>query len=309
MNAMTFDDHTSYPVSSTIPRDLANLMDVYCDAVFFPLLRLADFRQEGWRLEDGEIRGVVFNEMKGYQSDQARALFNAASNAFLRNTNYQYVSGGVPTSIPTLQYEDLLKFHHSHYHPSNCLFFTYGDIHPSHHMRYLDSQLLNRFVEDQRSHSIHVSTLSTAALQSKEERCEFTAPPNAGQSSQGWHYLRIVPTNLTTESEDTIKLQVLSMLLFRGQSSPFYKSMIDSQKAQLFNPIQGYMTFSKNSFFGIGGSEIPTSVTEQEFDELIQKTLEDVLRNGFEEERINGLLNELELNIRQIKTRSFLEMD
>ena len=59
MNAMTFDDHTSYPVSSTIPRDLLNLMDVYCDAVFHPLLRLADFRHEGWRLEDGHVKGVV----------------------------------------------------------------------------------------------------------------------------------------------------------------------------------------------------------------------------------------------------------
>lgn len=60
MNAMTFDDHTSFPVSSTIPRDLVNLMDVYCDSVFFPLLRLADFRQEGWRLEDKEVKGVVY---------------------------------------------------------------------------------------------------------------------------------------------------------------------------------------------------------------------------------------------------------
>lgn len=59
MNAMTFDDHTTYPISSTIPRDLANLMDVYCDSVFYPLLRLADFRQEGWRLEDNVIKGVV----------------------------------------------------------------------------------------------------------------------------------------------------------------------------------------------------------------------------------------------------------
>ena len=62
MNAMTFDDHTSFPVSSTIPRDLVNLMDVYCDSVFFPLLRLSDFRQEGWRLEDNKIQGVVYVE-------------------------------------------------------------------------------------------------------------------------------------------------------------------------------------------------------------------------------------------------------
>ena len=303
MNAMTFDDHTSYPVSSTIPRDLANLMDVYCNATFFPLLRLADFQQEGWRFEANEIRGVVFNEMKNYQSDQARALINAASSAFLKGTNYQYVSGGVPAAIPRLRYEDLLEFHRTHYHPSNCLLFTYGDIHPSHHMRFLDTQLLQRFQKELKSKEIHVSTVDSSVLNATERR-EFTAPPNADQNAQGWHYLRIVPTNLTTESEDTLKLQLLSMLLFRGQSSPFYKSMIESKKAQLFNPIQGYMTFSKNSFFGIGGSEIPLDVTEKEFEEMIQKTLEEVLRDGFEERRINGLLNELELSIRQKVTRS-----
>ena len=117
MNAWTFDDHTTYPVSSTIPRDLANLMNVYCDATFFPLLRLADFKQEGWRLENGEIKGVVYNEMKGYQGDPTRSIFNAVSSSYLANTNYQYVSGGVPAAIPSLRYEDLIHFHATHYHP------------------------------------------------------------------------------------------------------------------------------------------------------------------------------------------------
>lgn len=117
MNAWTFDDHTTYPVSSTIPRDLANLMDVYCDATFFPLLRLADFKQEGWRLENNEIKGVVYNEMKGYQGDPTRSIFSAVSSAYLANTNYHYVSGGVPSAIPSLRYEDLIAFHTTHYHP------------------------------------------------------------------------------------------------------------------------------------------------------------------------------------------------
>lgn len=59
------------------------------------------------------------------------------------------------------------------------------------------------------------------------------------RASQRWHYLRVYPTNLTTDSKDVIRLQFLSMLLFRGQSSPFYKSLIESQKARLFNPLQG----------------------------------------------------------------------
>lgn len=72
-----------------------------------------------------------------------------------------------------------------------------------------------------------------------EKEFTFTCPQSGSEPSQRWHYLRVYPTNLTTDSKDVIRLQFLSMLLFRGQSSPFYKSLIESQKARLFNPLQG----------------------------------------------------------------------
>ena len=37
------------------PQDFSNLMSVYLDAVFCPLLRELDFLQEGWRLENEEL--------------------------------------------------------------------------------------------------------------------------------------------------------------------------------------------------------------------------------------------------------------
>ena len=68
-------------------------------------------------MENNEIKGVVYNEMKGYQGDPTRSIFSAVSSAYLANTNYQYVSGGVPSAIPSLRYEDLIAFHATHYHP------------------------------------------------------------------------------------------------------------------------------------------------------------------------------------------------
>ena len=71
MNAMTGPDYTLYPFATHNKNDFYNLMQVYLDAVFKPLLREMDFRQEGWRLDfdkekdDLAIKGVVFNEMKG----------------------------------------------------------------------------------------------------------------------------------------------------------------------------------------------------------------------------------------------------
>ena len=53
LNAMTFPDKTMYPVASTNDQDLLNLMDVYLDAVFCPLIYRKEqiFQQEGWHLE------------------------------------------------------------------------------------------------------------------------------------------------------------------------------------------------------------------------------------------------------------------
>lgn len=56
MNAMTGPDYTLYPFSTCNPQDFKNLMSVYLDSVFCPLLREQDFLQEGWRLEHEEDR-------------------------------------------------------------------------------------------------------------------------------------------------------------------------------------------------------------------------------------------------------------
>ena len=75
-----------------------------------------------------ELKGVVFNEMKGAMGSQA-ARFNRALGATLFPTStYHHNSGGDPVSIPTLTHEDLTRFHATHYHPSNARVFTYGDL-------------------------------------------------------------------------------------------------------------------------------------------------------------------------------------
>ena len=51
LNAMTFPDKTVYPASSMIEKDFYNLMLVYGDAVFSPLLKEEVFKQEGYHVE------------------------------------------------------------------------------------------------------------------------------------------------------------------------------------------------------------------------------------------------------------------
>ena len=98
LNAMTYEDKTIYYFISTNEQDYMNLMSVYTDAVFNPLL-LTDrriFEKEAWHIEPaGEgkvaISGVVFNEMQG-------SLFSAAEIKASTITSALYGSGIFPGS-------------------------------------------------------------------------------------------------------------------------------------------------------------------------------------------------------------------
>ena len=97
MNALTSGDWTLYPFSTRNRSDFYNLMGVYLDAVFFPLLRENDFRQEGHRLEFAspsdpstplEVKGIVYNEMKGAMADPSSLLARRLNRALFPHVTY-----------------------------------------------------------------------------------------------------------------------------------------------------------------------------------------------------------------------------
>lgn len=151
MNAMTGADFTCYPAASMVKKDFYNLLDVYVDAVFSPLLKELSFFQEGHRLEFAkgddptsplEFKGIVFNEMKGVLTSADSRVQEEFSHALFPNLTYGVNSGGDPKVIPELTYEGLIDFHRTYYHPSRCLYFFYGDIPLDEHLKYLDEKVL-----------------------------------------------------------------------------------------------------------------------------------------------------------------------
>ena len=135
MNAFTSSDWTMYPFGSQNEIDYYNLLGVYLDAVFYPNLSEFDFMQEGHRLEfkegdnvDGplEIKGIVYNEMKGAMSSPSSVASQKNLEALFPTTTYRFNSGGEPVDIPNLTYDEFKMFHQRFYHPSNSYFYTYG---------------------------------------------------------------------------------------------------------------------------------------------------------------------------------------
>ena len=146
MNASTGANMTTYPVASLSEAQLLCYADFYLDSCFHPLIMTEEsiFAEEAWRYEltdaEGELTltGTVYNEMLGAYDISRAALFNAMGSALPGGTAGN-VSGGKPSDIPDLTWEDLKAYHDKYYHPSNSLTCIYGRLEqPEEFLRLLD---------------------------------------------------------------------------------------------------------------------------------------------------------------------------
>ena len=148
LNAVTYGDMTVFPVAGTNEKDFDNLMDVYLDAVFNPLLteNKAVFMQEGWHYtEDGSVGGVVLGEMRGLVDDPDFILNNCLKEQLYPDSPYRFVSGGIPEEITGLTYEEICLYYREHYHPSNCIIILYGRMDAEEKINYISRNYLDKY--------------------------------------------------------------------------------------------------------------------------------------------------------------------
>ncbi|XP_042202889.1 presequence protease, mitochondrial isoform X4 [Callorhinchus milii] len=300
MNAFTASDYTMYPFSTQNSKDFQNLLSVYLDAVFFPCLRELDFCQEGWRLEHENphdpssplvFKGVVFNEMKGAFTDNEKLYAQHVQNKILPDHTYSVVSGGDPMHIPELTWEELKHFHATHYHPSNARFFTYGDLPLEQHLKQIQEEALCKFNR--------IETDTAVPIQqrwSKPRECHVTCGPDSMAPDPTKQTMFSVSFLLgdITDSFEGFTLSLLSSLLVSGPNSPFYKALIEFQIGTDFAPVVGYDGSTREACFSVGLQ----GIAEQDIQtvkQIIVKIIDETIKNGFEEERIEALLHKIEI--------------
>ncbi len=231
LNAVTFPDKTLYPVSSVNDRDFRNLMGVYLDAVFYPNIgRIRQiFMQEGWHYEleeEGDpltLNGVVYSEMKGAMSSPERRIWEDAAQALFPDTAYGFNSGGDPTVIPSLTYEDYLEFYRTHYHPSNAYLFLYGNADPDERLAFLDEAYLSAF------DAIRTDTAvgrQPRWHERKLRRVTSRYSVNAGEETEGKAYLACAAVG--ADALDPIECRawdVLSEVLLNMEGAPVREAL------------------------------------------------------------------------------------
>ncbi|MBF0160246.1 MAG: insulinase family protein [Magnetococcales bacterium] len=305
MNAFTASDWTAYPFASQCRRDFDNLLDVYLDAVFFPKLSQLDFSQEGWRLEFSEpdnpdtdlvFRGVVFNEMKGAMSSPVRLLSEALGRNLFPTITYRHNSGGDPETIPNLTWEGLKAFHARHYHPSNAIFMTYGNITAAEHQAVFQRRVLDRF---DAPHPDMPITVPDEQRFSTPLRVSDRYAMDEADTSAKTHLVIAWLLDRNADLQTVLRAHLLSGVLLNNSSSPLLHALETSDLGRAPSPLCGLDDGSREMVFscGLEGSE-PEHADAVET--LIMGVLQRIADDGVEPERVDAVLHQLELSRREI---------
>ncbi|ABR47271.1 Peptidase M16C associated domain protein [Alkaliphilus metalliredigens QYMF] len=299
LNAFTYPEHTSYVAASRNDRDFRNLLDMYLDAVFAPKVLKEEkiFMQEGWHFalknfQDELIyNGVVYNEMKGVYSNPFSVLSRENQKSLFPDTPRAYNSGGVPEMIPQLSYEALIDFYDTYYHPSNSYIYLYGD---------LDLQDTLKFINDEYLSTFQNKEIQSSVLKQKSftERAyhtiEYTLPQNTDVQNKTYLSLNYA-VDETNNKETTIGFSILNALLMQTESSPLRSALLREEMG--INVFGSYNSTGLQTSFSII-IENANDQKSQDFEEIVQQTLEEIVRNGIDRELIDAIFNTLEISMR-----------
>lgn len=300
LNAMTFPDKTMYPIASRNEKDFRNLMDVYLDAVFYPNMRTTPeiLMQEGWHYEIDNVdaplaySGVVYNEMKGALSSPDGLLERKILNNLYPDTTYQYESGGDPVAIPDLTQEMFIDFHSRYYHPANSYIYLYGDMDMMSTLSFLDEEYLSNFNKIEIDSHIDVQKPFTARKLIKD-----IYPIAPGEAKENKTFLSMnysIATSL--KKEKMLAFTVLEHALLKSEAAPLRNALI---KAGLGSDvISSFDNGILQPMFSIivNGSE---ANKVDEFTKVVTDTLNDIVKNGIDDELLQASINSMEFKLRE----------
>ncbi len=299
LNAMTGSDITTFPVASMNNKDYFNLMHVYLDAVFNPMV-ISDkriFEQEGWHYElnskDAPItyKGVVYNEMKGAYSSPARELNYHIYKILFPDNTYGVESGGYPTDIPKLTYENFVKFYKKYYHPSNSYIMLYGNADLNKELAFIDSEYLSKY--DKLDEKIEIP-LQKPFDKMKETEKTYAVPEGAPTENQTYLTLSFVAGESIDRSL-CMTFDVLTQALVNHESAPLRLAL---QEAGIGKDVSASFDEAKQNVFQITVKNANPE-DKDKFKEIVFNTLDKVSKEGFDKSMIQGIINRMEFNLKE----------
>lgn len=304
MNAFTSSDWTAYPFASQNKKDFNNLLEVYLDAVFFARLDPLDFSQEGHRLEfeeptnaDSDLvyKGVVFNEMKGAMSSISSQLWQAVGESLFPDTTYGVNSGGEPENITDLSYQQLQDFYQTHYHPDNAIFVTFGDIDAKEHQLKIQELALKHFSPLDKHIEVPLQNKFSQSIRSNKSFPISEEEANGDKT----HLVMAWVLGSIRDPLELMSTHLLAAVLLENSASPLQHALETTDLGTAPSPLCG-MDDSGLEMVFVCGVEGSSEDNVEALEKLIIDTLQSVADNGVDIDRMTALLDQLELQQREV---------
>ncbi|ORZ10972.1 Metalloenzyme, LuxS/M16 peptidase-like protein, partial [Lobosporangium transversale] len=182
-----------------------------------------------------------------------------------------------------LEHEDpneLVRFHKTHYHPSNAKFYSYGNFRLEDTLEAINSKL-------------HEFSPITPPVVDKvvkpfesPRRINLTCPVDP-----------MTPPEKQAKMSDTFEgfgLRILSDLLTDGHASPMYKALIESDLGSEYSSNTGYdgSTMMSSLSFGVQGMKVENV---PKVEQTIIAVLEKVREEGVDPKRVEAIVHQMEL--------------
>ncbi len=294
MNALTCPDMTLYPAASPVKKDFDNLFYVYTDALFDPLLRYETFLQEGIRLTEKGFDGVVFNEMRGDESQSESVVATHSVRDLFKGGPYSRNSGGEVLGIASLTYEKYLETYKRFYSASNGHLFLYGkgcDI--SSKLAFLDEEYLSKrertaktelLFEAERWASPISKEIPSAAMDG-DDKCTFM--------------LSFLTSLSNSSSYDVTFLSILVDILLGSPSCPLYKAILDSGLGDDISSQSGMSSDFPLMPFAVGLTGVDKE-KKAEVEAFLLDALAKICREGLDSDVVEAAIRRQEFVLEEI---------
>ena len=309
MNAMTGARFTTYPVASLSEEQLLRYADFYTDSCLHPMIMEDEsiFREEAWRYRladmDGEltIEGTVYSEMQGAETLSRAAYYNLLGAAFPGSIAGNE-SGGLPSDIPDMSWDDLRAYHDEYYHPSNCIAYLYGQFEDyTAFLKLLDEAFAPY---EKREFSFEDSGY-TPLTESVTVELPFPVVSGSGTENVSEIYYGYICPGLKDDPQEEIVLNTLTDLL-TADASPLMQSL---KKALPSGNFGAYIELDgPEDMIGFYAGNVNPADAET-FRQTVDAALADLAVNGFSAELVDGVMSSLSLSVKLAREGSDVGVD
>lgn len=297
LNAHVYSNRTLYTSSSLVKEDYFNLMAVYGDVVFFPLLKREDFHRQIWRFELDEhdtvrLRGLLLNIMRGEYSNFDAVCQQYEIASLCREAPCSFDTKGAPDRIPDLTFEEVCAYYEQHYHPRNCKIFLSGNIKTDEQLKFLNEQFLRYFDAGRTS----LPLLESVLPYTEPNYLKFTGPANTAKDA-------VFLTWLLPESKKMIEAMeavLLAEILVGHDGSPLRQVIIESGIAEDMYAATGARVTHFYSMMTIGVRGLKVKSPER-FKDIVFKALYDIVARGLGEQTIAAAIHKVDFQNRHLE--------